>query len=75
LTNITTTLNDMDSTGALKRETTAGETDAETQGVDTQTGRFNMRKRISSTAYEVAVYFNPESREMMDDKIAAQAHP
>jgi hypothetical protein len=30
---------------------------------------FKMRKRIGSTAYEVEVRFNPESRETFDDKI------
>jgi hypothetical protein len=32
-------------------------------------GQFNMRKRINSTTYEVAVYFSKASRETMDDKI------
>ena len=29
----------------------------------------NVRKRIGSTVYEVNVYFNPDAKETMNDKI------
>jgi hypothetical protein len=40
-------------------------------GTDPHTPRipFKMRKQINATTYEVEVYFNPESKETMDDKI------
>jgi hypothetical protein len=41
---------------------------AEIKGV-ILTKPFKIRKRIGYTAYEVEVYFNPASRETLDDKI------
>jgi hypothetical protein len=43
-----------------------------TQGEEAKTAKaeaFNLRKKINSTTYEISVYFNPESRETLDDKI------
>jgi hypothetical protein len=47
-------------------------TERETDTKETETGKvgsFKMRKRISSTTYEVAAYFNEASGETLDDKI------
>jgi hypothetical protein len=45
------------------------ETKGMTQGKGANAPAFNMRKQISSTTYEVEVYFNPASRETLGDKI------
>jgi hypothetical protein len=50
-------------------ETSAAGTEASWRGGNTRNGSFNMRRKISSTTYEVEVYFNPASRETMDEKI------
>jgi len=47
-------------------ETSANEAAMDRAG---ETSCFNIRKQISSTTYEVSVYFNQASRETMDDKI------
>jgi hypothetical protein len=52
-----------DSTGA------AVETKCMAQGKNANAPAFNMLKQISSTTYEVEVYFNPDSRETFDEKI------
>jgi hypothetical protein len=47
-------------------------TERETDTKETETGKagsFKMRKRISSTTYEVEVFFSSESNETLDDKI------
>jgi hypothetical protein len=45
------------------------ETKDMTQGKGGNAPAFNMRKQISSTTYEVEVYFSPASRETLDEKI------
>ena len=42
---------------------------AGTQGGDANAEPLNVRKRIGSTVYEVNVYFNPDAKETMNDKI------
>jgi hypothetical protein len=47
-------------------------TERATGAKETETGKagsFKMRKQISSTTYEVEVYFSSESGETLDDKI------
>jgi hypothetical protein len=62
-------MKDTDSTKLPKRDTASSEALAETQDGNAHPVPFNMRQRIGSTAYEVAVYFSAESGETMDDKI------
>jgi hypothetical protein len=69
LTKRATTEKDADLLGEQRGETAASRTDAETRSSDVPAEPFNMCRRISSTTYEVTVYFNPESKETMDDKI------
>jgi hypothetical protein len=52
-----------------QQKMTVNEAETGTRNGEIKAGSFHMRKRISSTTYEVAVYFNPESKETMDDKI------
>jgi hypothetical protein len=68
LTERATDINNTNSTRSPRRETTAKETNAATQG-NARPAPFNMRKRIGSIAYEVEVHFSPNSGETMDDKI------
>jgi hypothetical protein len=51
------------------REETKIEAEAGTQSADTRAASFNMCRRISSTTYEVSIYFSLESKETLDDKI------
>ncbi|MCL2817722.1 MAG: transposon-encoded TnpW family protein [Clostridiales bacterium] len=39
------------------------------QGETAIAGPLTMRKRIGSTVYEVNVYFNPDAKETINDKI------
>jgi hypothetical protein len=70
LTEGTAVSKDTDSTraGGKPQQETVSE-GAETKDSGVLTEPFKMRKRIGSTAYEVEVRFNPESRETLDDKI------
>jgi hypothetical protein len=70
LTEGTAVSKDTDSTEtAVKpRQVTVSE-GAETKDDGSLTKPLKMRKRIGSTAYEVEVHFNPESRETLGDKI------
>jgi hypothetical protein len=61
-------MKDTNSTGSPRFKTISGAADAVTQDGG-YPAPFNMRKRIGSTAYEVAVYFSAEGGETMDDKI------
>jgi hypothetical protein len=63
LAEINTVSKNRDSIGA------AVETKGMTHGEEANAPAFNIRKRIGSTAYEVEVYFNPDSRETLCDKI------
>jgi hypothetical protein len=56
-----------DSAEGLQHGTAVDE--ARVQGGNTQTGSFNMRKRISSTTYEVTVHFSGTNGETLDEKI------
>jgi hypothetical protein len=69
LTKRATTEKDTDLLGEQRGKTAASRTDAGTLSSDVPAEPFNMRRRISSTTYEVTAYFNPESKETMDDKI------
>jgi hypothetical protein len=69
LTERATGAKDEGSAETTPHETTAGNAEAMTQGGNDNNGSFNMRKRINSTIYEVAVYFNKASNETLDDKI------
>ena len=42
---------------------------AGTHGCNANAEPLNVRKRIGSTVYEVNVYFNPDAKETMNDKI------
>jgi hypothetical protein len=59
----------VDSTEAMTQKTTTEKIECATQHSVAQSEAFNIRKQISSTTYEVAIYFSPESRETLDDKI------
>jgi hypothetical protein len=70
LTKRATDTKDADSTGSPERKTSAvNEAGAEAWDGGAHPAPFNMRRRIGSTAYEVAVYFSAESGETMNDKI------
>jgi hypothetical protein len=58
--------NETNSAGA-QRATEADEAGA--RGGNAQAGSFNMRKRISSTTYEVTVHFSGTNGETLDEKI------
>jgi hypothetical protein len=61
-------MKDTDSAGSPRFETASDTANAVTQDKG-HTAPFHIRKRIGSTAYEVAVYFSAESGETMDEKI------
>jgi hypothetical protein len=58
-----------DTAGTSPPETPAAEAWEEARDCGLMTKPFKIRKRIGYTAYEVEVYFNPASRETLDDKI------
>jgi hypothetical protein len=39
------------------------------RNVGVKSPSFTLKKRIGSTTYELSIYFNPSSKETMDDKI------
>lgn len=48
---------------------TADRTVAMTQGIYTHAEPIKMQRRIGSTVYKINVYFSPEARETIDEKI------
>jgi hypothetical protein len=62
-------MKDTDSAKPPKRGAASSEAAAGTQGGNACPMPFHIRKRVGSTAYEVAVYFSAEGGETMDDKI------